>query len=172
MHVFYSSFPSSVLEGCLSALIKFSACKGNLTWSVHLRVVQIDYADDRFPLHGRSRFNGIFYCPHWLKDDRNAVNWCWYRKLKIFLLLTQLYAIQNIWMIFLTLLVVENFSFQTHFFLSFSMVTVCMVSMYCLMFQMWHSYTPRKMCWLFKNTLGWRFAMYGVCCSLCLLQPL
>ena len=34
---------------------------------------------------------------------------------KILFLLTQLYSIQDIWMIFLTLLVVEIFSFQTYF---------------------------------------------------------
>ena len=47
-------------------LRKFSACKGNLTWSVQLWVVPIDYADDRFQLHGRSWVISIFYCPHCL----------------------------------------------------------------------------------------------------------
>ena len=45
---------------------KFSACKGNFTWSVHLWVVPIDYADERFPLHRSSWFLSIFYCPHCL----------------------------------------------------------------------------------------------------------
>jgi hypothetical protein len=37
-----------------------------LTWSVHLWVVSIEYADDRFPLHGRSWVISIFYCPDFL----------------------------------------------------------------------------------------------------------
>jgi hypothetical protein len=46
--------------------IKFSACEVNLTWSVHLWLVPIDYADDRFQLRGRSRVISIFHCPHCL----------------------------------------------------------------------------------------------------------
>ena len=61
-------------------------------------------------------YQHILLCPL-LGIVWNADKWCWYVKLKTLFLLTQLYSIEDIWMIFLTLLVVEIFSFQTSFIL-------------------------------------------------------